>query len=193
MTRGVTGFQGIELNLSCPNVEYDAVFAHDPVLVSEAVSAVREQTDLPVLAKLAPNIPDVMPIAEAAVEAGADALTISNTIPAMRIDIETRRPVLGAVTGGLSGPGLRPVAVAMVYRAARAVDVPIVGVGGIFHGDHAVEFLLAGATAVQIGSANLADLRAPFRILDQLTSYIGEIGVSRITDLIGAVETEANP
>ena len=193
MTRGVAGFQGIELNLSCPNVECDAVFAHDPVLVSEAVSAVREQTDLPVLAKLAPNIPDVVPIAEAAVEAGADALTISNTIPAMRIDIETRRPVLGSVTGGLSGPGLRPVAVAMVYRAARAVDVPIVGVGGIFHGDHAVEFLLAGATAVQIGSANLADLRAPFRILDQLTSYIGEISVSRITDLIGAVETDANP
>lgn len=193
MTRGVAGLQGIELNLSCPNVEYGALFAHDPILVSESVAAVREQTDLPVLAKLAPNVPDVVPIAEAAVEAGADALTISNTIPAMRIDIETRRPVLGAVTGGLSGPGLRPVAVAMVYRAARAVDVPIIGVGGIFHGDHAVEFLLAGATAVQVGSANLADLRAPFHILDQLTSYMGEMGVSRVADLTGAVETAANP
>ena len=193
MTRGVAGFQGIELNLSCPNVEYGALFAHDPILVSKAVSAVREQTDLPVLAKLAPNVPDVVPIAEAAAKAGADALTISNTIPAMQIDIETRRPVLGAVTGGLSGPGLRPVAVAMVYRAAHAVDVPIIGVGGIFHGDHAVEFLLAGATAVQVGSANLADLCAPLRILDQLTSYMGEMGVSRVTDLIGAVETDANP
>ncbi len=191
MTRGISGFHGIELNLSCPNIEYGSLFAHNPALVANAVSAVREQTELPVLAKLAPNVPDVVPIAQAAANAGADALTISNTIPALQIDVQTRRPVLGAVTGGLSGPGLRPVAVAMVYRAAQAVDVPVIGVGGIFHGDHAVEFLLAGATAVQIGSANLADLRAPFRILDQLTSYMVERGISRVADLTGAVDTGA--
>ena len=193
ITRGRAGFQGIELNLSCPNIESEDIFAHDPDLTAQAVSAVRGETDLPVLAKLAPNVPDVAPIAEAAVEAGADALTISNTIPAMQIDVHTRRPSLGAVTGGLSGPGLRSVALAMVYRAAQTVDVPIVGVGGISHGDHAVEFLLAGATAVQVGSANLVDPWAPFRILDQLTSYMGEAGICRVTDLIGAVEANANP
>ena len=188
MTRGASGFRGIELNLSCPNIENGAMFGHSAALTAEAVAAVREQSGLPVLAKLAPNVPDVVPIAKAAVEAGADALTISNTIPAMRIDVKTRRPVLGAGAGGLSGPGLRPVAVAMVYRASRAVQVPIIGVGGIFHGNDAAEFLLAGATAVQVGSANLADLWAPFRILDQLTAYMDKAGVARAADLVGAVD-----
>ena len=193
MTCGVAGFQAIELNLSCPNVENGAMFGHDAKLTAGAVGAVREQTSLPVLAKLAPNVPDVVPIAKAAVHAGADALTISNTLPAMSIDLETRRPVLGAVTGGLSGPGLRPVSLAMVYRASQSVDVPIIGVGGIFHGNHVVEFLLAGATAVQIGSANLADLWAPFRIIDELTAYMGENGVSCVSGLVGAVETSPAP
>ena len=193
MTCDMSGYQAIELNLSCPNVKHRKIFAHNAELTAEAVAAVKEKTDLPVLAKLAPNVPDVAPIAKAAVNAGADALTISNTIPAMRIDVETRRPALGAVTGGLSGPGLRPVALAMVYRAAQVVDVPIVGVGGIFHGNHVVEFLLAGATAVQVGSANLADLWAPFRIVDQLTAYMGEAGVSNVTDLVGAVDTSPFP
>ena len=193
MTCGVSGFQAIELNLSCPNVENSAMFGHSAKLTAGAVAAVREQTSLPVLAKLAPNVPDVVPIAKAAVDAGADALTISNTIPAMRIDLETRRPVLGALTGGLSGAGLRPVALAMVYRAAQAVDVPIVGVGGIFQGNHAVEFLLAGATAVQIGSANLADLWAPFRILDELTAYMGENGIPSVSELVGAVDISPRP
>ena len=189
MTRGVDGFQAIELNLSCPNIESGALFSHSAKLTAGAVAAVREQTSLPISAKLAPNVPDVVPIAQAAVQAGADTLTISNTIPALSIDLETRRPVLGAVTGGLSGPGLRPVALAMVYRASQAVEVPIIGVGGIFHGEHAVEFLLAGATAVQVGSANLADLWAPFRILDELTAYMGEHGISNASELVGAVDT----
>jgi dihydroorotate dehydrogenase (NAD+) catalytic subunit len=144
-----------------------------------------------VLAKLAPNVPDVADVARAAVNAGADALTIANTIPAMRIDINTRKSVLGTVTGGLSGPGLRPVNLALVYRAAQAVDVPIIGVGGIFNASHAVEYFLAGATAVQIGSANLADLWAPFRILDQLRAYLGEAGLSGIGELVGALELGA--
>ena len=191
MAHGVSGFQALELNLSCPNIESGALFSHSAQLTSQAVSAVRAATDLPVLVKLAPNVPDVTEIALAAVEAGADALTISNTLPAMKIDLKTRRPVLGAVTGGLSGHGLRPVSMAMVYHASRAVDVPIIGVGGIFSGEHALEFILAGATAVQIGSANLADLWSPFRILDELTSLVSQEGVSRLGELTGAVESKS--
>ncbi len=189
MTHGVSGFQALELNLSCPNIENGAHFSHSAALTAGAVAAVRANTDLPVLAKLAPNVPDVSEIALAAVGAGADALTISNTLPAMQINIESRQPVLGAVTGGLSGHGLRPVALALVYRAAQVVDVPIIGVGGIFNASHALEYFLAGATAVQVGSANLADLWSPFRILDELKVYLGEAGVSDIGDLVGAVRT----
>ncbi|MCH7712384.1 MAG: dihydroorotate dehydrogenase [Chloroflexi bacterium] len=190
MSRGVLGFQALELNLSCPNIESGALFSHSGQLTSQAVSAVKAVTDLPVLVKLAPNVPDITEIAMAAVEAGADALTISNTLPAMKIDLKTRKPVLGAVTGGLSGEGLRPVSLALVYHASRAVDVPIIGVGGIFTGEHALEYILAGATAVQIGSANLADLWSPFRILDELTSLVAQEGVSSLGELTGAVESE---
>jgi dihydroorotate dehydrogenase (NAD+) catalytic subunit len=188
MTKGVAGFQALELNLSCPNVEDGALFGHSPELAAAAVAAAKANTELPILAKLAPNVPDVTEIARAVVDAGADALTICNTIPAMRIDIETRKPVLGAITGGLSGPGLRAVSLALVYRAAQVVDVPIIGVGGIFDGGHAVEYLLAGATAVQVGSANLADLWAPFHILDQLQAYLEESGVSEVAELTGAIK-----
>jgi dihydroorotate dehydrogenase (NAD+) catalytic subunit len=142
-----------------------------------------------VLAKLSPNVPDITEIARAAVDAGADALTISNTIPAMSIDVETRQPVLGAGAGGLSGHGLRPVAVALVYRTAQAVNVPVIGCGGIFESAHALEFILAGATAVQVGSANLVDMGAPFRILEGLREYLERSGVRRVTELIGAVRT----
>ena len=193
MTNGVPGFQALELNLSCPNIENGDLFGHSPELTESAVAAVRDNTSLPVLAKLAPNVPDITEIARAAVGAGADALTICNTIPAMGIDIETRKPVLGAVTGGLSGPALRAVSLALVYRTAQAVDVPIIGVGGIFNGDHVIEYLLAGATAVQVGSANLADLWAPFRILDQLRSYLGESGIADVSQLVGALEVGAEP
>ena len=187
MTQGVTGFNAIELNLSCPNIENGAHFSHSAASVAAAVGAVRTNTDLPVLAKLAPNVPDITEIARAAVDAGADALTLSNTIPAMRIDVESRRPVLGGISGGLSGHGLRPVSVALVYRTAQSVNVPIIGVGGIFNVMHALEFLLAGATAVQIGSANLADLWTPFRIADELASYLDQSGVD-IQQVIGAAQ-----
>ena len=157
-------------------------------LTAAVVGAVRANTELPVLAKLAPNVPDVTEIARAAVDAGADALTIANTVPAMRIDVESRRPVLGGVTGGLSGHGLRPVSMALVYRAAQVVDVPIIGVGGIFNAEHVLEYLMAGATAVQVGSANLADPWAPFRILDELVAYLGERGISDLREIIGAAQ-----
>ena len=189
MTQGVSGFQALELNLSCPNIENGSHFSHSAAFTADAVAAVRANTSLPVLAKLAPNVPDVSEIALAAVGAGADALTISNTLPAMQINIESRQPVLGAVTGGLSGHALRPVALALVYRAAQVVDVPIIGVGGIFNAGHALEYFLAGATAVQVGSANLADLWSPFRILDELKVYLGEAGVSDIGELVGAMRT----
>jgi len=188
LTQGVAGFQALELNLSCPNIHNGAIFSHSAELTAAAVAAVRANTELPVLAKLAPNVPAVTEIARAAVDAGADALTISNTIPAMRIDVETRRPVLGGVTGGLSGHGLRPVSMALVYRVAQVVDVPIIGVGGIFSAEHVLEYLMAGATAVQVGSANLADPWAPFRILDALVAYLGERGIADLREIIGAAQ-----
>ncbi len=182
-TRGVSGFAAIELNLSCPNVDDGAMFSHRPQLTAAAVAGVRRQTDLPLWAKLSPNVPDITEIAQAAVDAGADALTICNTIPAMHIDTDLGRAVLGTGSGGLSGHALRPIAVALVYRTARAVKVPIIGVGGVFTGRHAAEFLLAGATAVQIGSANLADLDAPFRVLAELESLMAEWEVANIAEL----------
>ena len=189
MTQGASGFQALEINLSCPNIENGAMFSHSAKLAGEAVGAVRAKTDLPVLVKLSPNVPDITEIARAAVDAGADALTISNTIPAMSIDLETRRPVLGAGAGGLSGHGLRPIAISLVYRTAQAVDVPIIGCGGIFEAAHALEFILAGATAVQVGSANLVDMGSPFRILEGLREYLEQSGVRHVTELIGAVRT----
>ena len=185
---GAPGFAAIELNLSCPNVEQGDLFSYTSEGTYGAVDAVKRHSEVPVLAKLAPNVPDIVPIARAAVEAGADAITICNTIPAMTIDLDSRRPVLGNVTGGLSGPGLHPVAVALVYRAAQAVNVPIIGVGGIFTAEDALEFILAGATAVQVGSANLADLWAPFKILEGMQAYMGERGIAGMEELIGAVE-----
>ena len=191
MTRGVPGFQALELNLSCPNLERGALFCHSPELTGAAVEAVRRNSDLPVLAKLGPNVPDIAPIAQAAAQAGADALTISNTIPAMTIDVASRTPVLGAVTGGLSGPGLLPVALALVYRAAQVVSLPIIGVGGIFSAEEALQYLMAGATAVQIGSANLADLWAPLKILGQLESFLREDGIRNLGQIIGAAQIKA--
>ena len=182
-----TGFQAIELNLSCPNVADGSLFGHSATLTSQAVAAVRANTDLPILAKLAPNVPDITEIARAAVDAGADALTICNTVPAMRIDTQSRRPVLGNVTGGLSGPALRPISLALVYQASHAVNVPIIGVGGILTGEHAAEYILAGASAVQIGSANLMGLSAPWRILSELQEWMRRSGSSSLKELTGGV------
>ena len=191
MARSAREFQGLELNLSCPNVEKGSLFSHNAELTGAAVAAVKANTDRPVIAKLAPNVPNFIEIAQAAVAAGADALTISNTLPAMAIDVETRKPILGGITGGLSGPGLRPVSLALVFRTAQVVDVPIIGVGGIFQARHALEYILAGATAVQVGSANLAGLWAPFRIVDDLREYLETSGVGKLTDLVGAAQTTA--
>ena len=186
MVEGTPGVAALELNLSCPNIEDGAYFSHSSEIAAETVSRVRDGTSLPVLPKLSPNVPDIVPIAQAVARAGADAIILTNTIPAMMIDVETRRPVLGGITGGISGPALRPVAVALVYQASQAVDIPIIGVGGIFTARDALEFIIAGATAVQIGSANLAGLAAPLEILDGLRSYMGEYGIDDLAELVGA-------
>ena len=165
MTRNVDGFEAIELNLSCPNIEDGAMFSHRPDLARAAMDAVRPHTDLPVWVKLAPNVPDIVELVKAVEIAGADGVTLCNTIPAMAINNRTGLPILGGITGGLSGPALKVVALALVYRASRSTDLPVIGVGGIFSGVDVVEFLMAGASAIQVGSANLANLLAPFNIL----------------------------
>ena len=187
-TQGVVGFSAIELNLSCPNVADGAMFSHQPRLAEAAVAAVRRQTSLPLWAKLSPNVPDVTEIAHAAVDAGADALTVCNTIPALHIDVDTGKAALGTGYGGLSGPALRPIAMALVHKVSQAVDVPVIGVGGVMTGRHAAEYLLAGASAVQVGSANLTDLKAPFRILSELEALLTQWEVASVSDLIGKAE-----
>ena len=185
MTKGVVGFEALELNLSCPNIESGALFAHSADLTYEVVKGVRANSHLPILVKLAPNVPDIIPIAQAAESAGADALTISNTNPAMLVDTSSKAPVLGAITGGLSGPGLHPIALALVYQSFQAVSIPIIGVGGIFSAEEALRFLMCGASSVQVGSANLADLWAPVRILEELTARLQIQGINNLEDLIG--------
>ena len=185
-TREAVALSALEINLSCPNVENGAIFSYSPSLTHDAIVAVKSNTPLPVLAKLSPNVPDITEIARAAVDGGADAVTLSNTLPAMRIDLKSRRPVLGSVTGGLSGMGLRPVSLALVYQVAQTVDVPIIGVGGIFDAEHAIEYIMAGATAVQVGSANLVAMDAPWRILRGLKEYATREGISSIGELRGA-------
>lgn len=192
MADGTPGVAALELNLSCPNVENGSSFSHTPDVAAETVGRVKRSTSLPVIPKLSPNVPDIVPIAKAVVGAGADAITIANTMPAMGIDVDTRSPVLGGITGGVSGPALHPIVVALVYRAAQAVDVPIIGVGGVFSTKDALEFMMAGATAVQVGSANLADFWAPLEVLDGIQAYLGEQGISNISEIIGAVRNSPN-
>ena len=188
LTRGVSGFAAIELNLSCPNVADGAMFSHYPRLTEAAVAGVCRYADRPVWAKLSPNVPDITKVAQAAVSAGAAALTISNTIPAMHIDIDTGRAALGTWYGGLSGPALRPVALALVHKAAQAVAAPIIGAGGILTGRHAAEYLLAGATAVQVGSANLADPKAAFRIRDELAGLLAQWEAAGVGEIVGQAQ-----
>ena len=190
---GLPGVDGLELNLSCPNVAYSAgggakMFAHEPELTAEAVRAVRAVTDLPVIAKLGPDVADIAAIGRAAEAAGADALAVMNTIPGMVIDIERRRPVLANVTGGLSGPAIRPLAVRLTYQLASAVEIPVVGIGGIMDHRDALQFLLAGASAVQVGTATFTNPRAALEVLDGLAGYLRDAGVARIADLIGAAQ-----
>ncbi len=189
VTRPTTagGVSALEVNISCPNVNQGGmVFGADCAMAAEVIRAVRENTRLPVIAKLSPNVTDIVEIARAVAAAGADALSLINTLLGMKIDIRARRPVLGNILGGLSGPAVRPVAVRMVWQVARAVDLPILGMGGIMTGEDALEFILAGATAVAVGTANFVDPRATMGILEEIIEYMDRFGVKNINDLVGA-------
>jgi dihydroorotate dehydrogenase (NAD+) catalytic subunit len=155
------------------------------------VSAVRKVTPLPVIPKLTPNVTDVASIAKAAEDAGADAVSLVNTFLAMAIDVETRRPKLSNIVGGLSGPAIRPIAVRMVYECRRAVKIPIIGMGGIATATDALEFMIAGATAVQVGTANFVDPFIWSKLLDGMRGYLQRHGIARVADLVGSVDTSA--
>src|SRR5439155_23206804 len=183
----------VEVNASCPNLhsldEHGAIWAHDARATGEVVAAVRAATTLPVFAKLSPNVTDLTQIARAAVESGADGLTLVNTVLALVVDAETRRPVLGGGGGGLSGAAIKPIALRAVRTVTRALpDVPVIGTGGVQSGVDAVEMLLAGASAVAVGTANFRDPRAPYRVLDELRDWCARHGVARVGDLTGALE-----
>ena len=179
----------IEMNISCPNVKCGGMaFGTRPDLVSEVVSAARKKAKKPLVVKLSPNVTDITEIARAAVDAGADALSLINTLLGMRIDVETRRPILSNVMGGLSGPAVFPVAVRMVYQVRCAVKVPILGMGGIRTGRDIVEMLLAGADAVAMGTVLFADPLAPVRALGELEEWMDAHGVKSVSELSGAVE-----
>jgi len=170
---GEPAVKGIEVNISCPNVKNGGMcFGIDPKLTIEVISSVRKATRLPIIAKLTPNVTDITVIAKAAVEAGADALSLINTVVGMSIDIETGKSRLGTQTGGLSGPAIKPIAVRIVYEVAKAVKAPVIGIGGIMTGSDAVEFFWAGAKAVQVGTANFIDTEASIRILKEIEDYV---------------------
>jgi dihydroorotate dehydrogenase (NAD+) catalytic subunit len=192
---GCDAIAGIELNISCPNVGSEGeTFACDPKLTARVVRAARATTDKTLIVKLSPNVTDIAAIAREAEAAGADALAVINTVRGMGIDVETWRPRLGNVTGGLSGPAIRPIAVLAVYEVARAVTVPIVGQGGIETVTDALEFFLAGATAVSVGTANFTDPRVPEAIVEGLQSYLGRRELSTIREIVGRANLGfANP
>ncbi len=185
----VAGISGYELNVSCPNVKRGGLdLGGDKDAVEAIVSEVRSISERFISVKLTPHYSVIAPVAEAAVKAGADALTLVNTLVGMVIDVERRRPLLGSVTGGYSGPPLKPVALAKVWQAAQVVDVPIWASGGMVNGMDCIEFLLAGASGLQLGSVFFADPGAPVRILGEMIEYCNRNGVGRLTDLIGCLE-----
>lgn len=183
----VAGVAGLEVNISCPNVKKGGMqFGSDPQMAAEVVRAVRTTTKLPLIAKLSPNVTSIVAVAVAVAEAGADALSLINTILGMAIDVKQRRPVLGAITGGLSGPAIRPVAVRMVWQVYKEVKLPILGMGGIMSAADALEFILAGATAVAVGTANFVNPRATLDVLEGIEAYLTENGVKDVNELVGA-------
>jgi dihydroorotate dehydrogenase (NAD+) catalytic subunit len=182
---GVPGVSGLELNISCPNVATGLAFGSSPQMAAAVTAAARRETTLPVIVKLAPNVSDIVSVAQAATAAGADALTLTNTFPAMAIDARSRRPALGWTFGGLSGPSLKPITLRLVYQTAAAVDVPLIGCGGIMTGLDAMEYIMAGATAVQVGTATFINPRATLDVLAGIERFVEEEGVDDLHQLIG--------
>lgn len=183
---GVAGVSGLEINISCPNIKAGgAEFGASSKSAAEVTRAVRKATSLPVIVKLTPNTGDITKIAIAVAEAGADAISLMNTLQGMAIDFRRRRPVLGNITGGLSGPAVKPVALYMVYRVAGAVDIPVIGCGGITTAQDAIEFIMAGANAIQVGTASFANPRAPLDIIEGIKQFMKEEGIKDIKEIIG--------
>ncbi len=188
---GAPGVAALEVNVSCPNIKEGGLsFGRSPEAAAEVVAAVRAETALPLIVKLTPNTGDVEGLARAVAAAGADALSAINTLIGLAIDADRRRPVLGTVFGGLSGPAIKPVALACTWRAARSAGLPVIGMGGITTGRDAAEFLLAGATAVAVGTAVFVDPLAPLRVLEELEAFLAEKGVASVADLVGAAWPE---
>ena len=181
------GLAGLELNLSCPNVAGGLDFATNPELTRRIVSGVRAACPLPIIAKLTPNVTNVVPIAQAAADGGADAVSLINTLVGMAIDWRRRRPILGNVTGGLSGPAIKPIALRLVWQVVRNVKVPVIGIGGISTIDDVMEFLVVGASAVQIGTANFFDPTVSIRLIEQLPAVLAELGARRVQDAVGTL------
>ena len=182
------GIAALEINVSCPNVKEGGLsFGTNVASMQSVVRAVREKTSLPLITKLSPNVSCIADFARGAEDAGSDMISLINTIPAMAIDIETRRPKIANITGGLSGPAVKPVAIKMVYEAAKAVRIPVIGMGGIMSGADAVEFLLAGASAIAVGTATFADPAAPIRVLNELNEWLDQHNIKSVSEIIGQV------
>lgn len=184
----VAGVAGVELNISCPNVKEGGIaFGTNCDSASAVVRQVKHNTDLPVIVKLSPNVTDIVAMAQSVEEAGADAISLINTLLGMSIDIHKWRPVLGNVVGGLSGPAVKPIAVRMVWQVAQAVQVPIIGMGGIVTAEDAIEFMLAGASAVAVGTANFINPCAAQSVADGIKDYVRQRGLSHVNELVGKV------
>ena len=185
------GLAAYELNISCPNTAHGGIqFGSDPQMVSEVVSAARQAARRPLWVKLSPNVTDIGAIARAAENAGADALTVANTYQAMSIDVQTRKSRLGRATGGLSGPAIKPITLRLVYEAKRAVKIPIIGLGGIEKADDVLEYIIAGASAVQVGTANFSQPKACVEILNQLEKSCRSNNINSISSLIGSFQAD---
>jgi dihydroorotate dehydrogenase (NAD+) catalytic subunit len=182
---GVAGISAIEVNISCPNIKAGGVeFGINPKSAAEVTAAVKSATSLPILVKLTPNTDDITKMAMAVAEAGADAVTVINTLRGIAIDIAQRKPFLGNIVGGLSGPAIKPVALYMVYQVAGAVDVPVVGCGGITTASDAIEFIMAGASAVQVGTANLTSPRSALDVLEGIEQFMAKEGIKSLSELM---------
>lgn len=186
---GVAGISGIEVNISCPNVARGGIeFGKSPETAAEVTRAVKSQTALPIIVKLTPNVTDIVSVARAVAEAGADAISLINTLAGMAIDITKRKPFLGGISGGLSGPAIKPIALYMVYQVSQAVRVPIIGCGGISSAEDALEFIMAGASAVQIGTATMVNPNAPIEVIQGIERFMEREGVRDIAQLVGVAK-----
>jgi len=191
--KGIDGVSALEVNISCPNVECGGMaFGKDPDISARVTENVVKNSDKPVIVKLTPNVTDISILARAVQEAGAEALSLINTLTGMAVDIETRAPRLANVSGGLSGPAIKPIALHMVYQVVKAVDIPVIGVGGIMDHRDALEFIIAGARAIQVGTANFVNPRATLDIIEGLKNYCLERGIDNINHIIGSLKRDSS-